>query len=176
MRVAHIIDGTVWEVADIAVPITQAFPPSMLWVEAPNDVQQGWLWDGERFREPEPDAELLEHAKARKNAEINAARLQANRTSFTHAGKSFACDELSRSDIDGTNGYVTLHSALPDGWPGGWKAIDNSYLPIPDVPAWTAFYTAMFAAGNANFAHAQALKAQLEAATTVEQVNAIRWE
>ncbi|MDP3228530.1 MAG: DUF4376 domain-containing protein [Acidovorax sp.] len=124
-------------------------------------------------------AALLEPAlatlKAEKNNEINAARMTANFTSFTHGGKLIACDALSRSDIDGTNGYVALNGALPAGWPGGWKAIDNTYLVIADVAAWKAFYASMFATGNANFAHAQQLKATLAAATTAEQVAAIVW-
>ncbi|WP_434033601.1 DUF4376 domain-containing protein [Cupriavidus sp. a3] len=121
-------------------------------------------------------AELLEAVRAEKNAEINAARLAANRSTFVHAGKAFACDELSRSDIDGVNGYATLFGALPADWPGAWKAVDNSYVPIATLDDWKAFYASMVAAGNANFAHAQALKVQLAAATTIEQVQAISWE
>lgn len=113
--------------------------------------------------------------KAAKNEEINAARLAANFSTFTHAGKAIACDQLSRSDIDGTNGFVTLYGTLPPGWPGGWKAVDNTYVAIADVAAWKAFYASMFAAGNANFAKAQTLKTQLAAATTAEQVAAIVW-
>lgn len=113
--------------------------------------------------------------KAAKNTEINDARMTANRGTFTHAGKVFSCDELSRSDIDGVNGYAALIGDLPPGWPGAWKAADNSYHPIADIPAWGAFYAAMVATGNANFAKSQALKAQLAAATTVEQINAIQW-
>jgi hypothetical protein len=123
----------------------------------------------------EDPAYTLEGAKAAKNAEINAARLSANRFTFPAGGKEFACDELSRSDIDGVNGYVTLFGALPASWPGYWKAIDNTQFPIATLTDWKAFYGAMVAAGNANFAHAQALKAQLAAATTFEQVNAINW-
>lgn len=121
-------------------------------------------------------ADLLAALRAAKNAEINAARLAANRGTFTHAGKVFACDELSRSDIDGVNGYVALMGSLPADWPGAWKAVDNSYAPIATLADWKAFYGSMVAAGNANFAHAQALKTQLAAATTIEQVQAIRWE
>jgi len=117
----------------------------------------------------------LAAAKEAKNAEINAARLAANTSTFAHAGKVFACDQLSRSDIDGTNGFVTLYGALPPGWPGGWKAVDNTYLPINDVAAWKDFYTSMFAAGAANFAKAQTLKASLGAATTLAQVRGIVW-
>lgn len=73
------------------------------------------------------------------------------------------------------NGYVALYGALPPGFPGAWKAVDNTYLPIANVDAWKVFYTAMVAQGAANFAHAQELKAQLAAATTPEAVAAIVW-
>lgn len=114
-------------------------------------------------------------AKTQKNAEIKEARLKANFSTFKHLDKTFACDQLSRSDIDGTNGFVSLYGALPPGWPGGWKAVDNTYVPISNVDDWKAFYSSMFAAGNANFAKAQALKTQLEAATTPEEVQSITW-
>lgn len=129
-------------------------------------------WTGEL---PGPEPVDLVPLKAQKNTEINEARLAANYTSFTHAGKAIACDTLSRSDIDGTNGYVSLNGTLPPGWPGGWKTLDNSYVAISDVAGWKSFYLSMFATGNANFAKAQTLKAQLAAATTAAQINAINW-
>ncbi len=121
------------------------------------------------------DAVDLGAIKASKNEEINAARLAANFSSFPFAGKQIASDQLSRSDIDGTNGYVSLYGAMPPGWPGVWKATDNSYVPLPDVAAWKDLYSAMFAQGNANFAHSQVLKALLAAADTPEDVAAIHW-
>lgn len=123
----------------------------------------------------DPPASTLDELKAAKNADINAARLKANRSTFTHAGKEFACDELSRSDIDGANGMITNLGAMPPGWPGGWKAVDNTVLPIAAVADWKAFYGSMFASGNANFIHAQDLKTALAAATTAAQVAAIVW-
>lgn len=117
----------------------------------------------------------LAAAKAEKNAQINAWRLQANRGTFNHGGKLFACDELSRGDIDGITSFVTLAGALPPGWPGAWKAVDNSFFPIATVPEWAAFVASMVAAGNAHFAKAQTLKAQLSAATTQAQIDAIVW-
>lgn len=117
----------------------------------------------------------LDELKAAKNAEINAARAAANTSTFAHSGKTFSCDQLSRSDIDGVNGYVALYGALPPAFPGAWKAADNSYYPIADVAAWKAFYASMVATGAANFGHAQELKAQLAAATTPEEVAAIVW-
>lgn len=119
-----------------------------------------------------PPIDLAE-LKARKNASINAARLKANQSHFTFAGKQIATDPLSRSDIDGAHGIIVATGALPPGWPGGWKAINNEYVLIPDVPTWLAFYGAMVAQGTANFAHAQALKAQLAAATTPAEVEAV---
>lgn len=123
----------------------------------------------------DPPAPTFDELKAAKNAEINAARAVANTSTFAHGGKVFSCDPLSRSDIDGVNGYVALYGALPPGFPGAWKAVDNTYLPIADVEAWKVFYTAMVAQGAANFAHAQELKAQLAAATTPAAVAAIVW-
>lgn len=119
--------------------------------------------------------ESLADLKAARNSYINEQRRKANLSTFGHSGKVFACDELSRSDIDGVNGEVALTGALPETFPGAWKAVDNTYLPIPDVPAWTAFYQAMVAQGAANFLHAQQLKAALAAATTPAQVAAIVW-
>lgn len=122
-----------------------------------------------------PRPASITELKIFKNAEINNARLAANRSTFTHAGKAIACDELSRGDIEGTSGFVTLYGGMPPGWPGGWKAVDNTYVAIPDVTAWKAFYASMYAAGIANFTKAQTLKAQIAAATTPEQVAAIVW-
>lgn len=122
-----------------------------------------------------PPPPTLDQVKAAKNAEINAARLSANRGTFTFQGKEIACDELSRSDIDGANGIITLTGALPAGWPGGWKTVDNDYVAIPTVAVWTQFYAAMVAQGTANFTKAQTLKAQVAAATTAAEVEAVTW-
>lgn len=124
---------------------------------------------------PSPTAPTLAELKAAKNAAINAARAAANTGTFTHGGKTFSCAPLSRGDIDGMNGYVALFAALPSVFPGAWKAVDNTYLTIADVPAWKAFYSAMVLQGAANFAHAQDLKAKLQAATTAAAVAAIAW-
>jgi len=129
-------------------------------------------WDGPL---PVPPGPPLDDLKAEKRAEINANRLAANFSTFMHAGKVIACDQLSRSDIDGTNGFVTLYGAMPPGWPGGWKAVDNTYTPIATVADWKAFYASMFAAGAANFAKAQQLKAALDVAATADEIAAIAW-
>lgn len=144
-------------------------------VEVPDNslVDVGWVTAGDDFAPPPPKP--LTDLKFAKNIEINAGRAVANTSIFVHGGKVFSCDQLSRSDIDGANGYVALYGALPPGFPGAWKAVDNTYLPIADVEAWKVFYTAMVAQGAVNFAHAQKLKSQLAAATTPKAVSAIVW-
>ena len=173
MKYAYIQDNTVAQV--LRVPPSNIYAPEFAeqFIECPDEVEPGWLWDGDSFLQP-PGPSLAD-LKAAKNDEINAARLAANFSTFQHAGKAIACDQLSRSDIDGTNGFVAIYGALPPGWPGGWKAVDNTYVAIATVADWKALYASMFAAGNANFAKAQNLKQQLDAATTAEEVAAIAW-
>lgn len=118
----------------------------------------------------------LEELKIQKNDEINAAREATNANVFMFQGKAIRCRPLDRSDIDGTNGYVALFGEFPQGWAGGWKAADNSYVQIATVDDWKEFYKAMVDTGNANFRYAQQLKARLAVAETHEQVAAIKWE
>lgn len=172
MMKTHIVEnGIVCNTILATVEEAQAAFPSAICIDGESG-EIGWTWDGETLAPPAVDLQAL---KISKNDEINAARFSANFSAFPYAGKLIACDTLSRSDIDGINGYVSLNSALPPGWPGGWKATDNSILIIGDVATWKAFYGAMIAAGSANFAHAQALKAALIAATTAEEIAAIVW-
>ena len=119
------------------------------------------------------DPRTLEQVRAAKNEAINRARLRANQSHFTFAGKQIAVDPLSRGDIDGAHGAWLMSGGPPPGWPGGWKAIDNTYVPITDMATWGQFYGAMVATGTANFNHAQQLKAQLAAAPTIAEAEAV---
>ena len=148
-----------------------AFAALQGWVPA-GDSRIGDMWDGQKFTTPVVDLTSL---KELKNSEINEARLAANFSTFPYSGKVFACDQLSRSDIDGTNGFVSLYGTLPPAWPGGWKAVDNTYISITTVQDWKDFYSSMFAQGNANFIHAQALKDKLQLATTAKEIQEITW-
>lgn len=122
------------------------------------------------------DPRTLDELRAAKAAEINAARLVANQSSFPFAGKQISCDVLSRSDIDGVNGEVASTGQMPANWVGHWKAQDNSIVPIPDVATWKALYSAMVAQGQSHFMKAQRLKSQLALARTKEEIQAIAWE
>lgn len=117
----------------------------------------------------------LDVAKASKISEINSARLAANMSSFTYLDKQIACDALSRSDIDGTNGYIALMGGFPPEWVGKWKTVDNTTVPIETLDDWKAFYAAMVNQGQKNFLYSQALKQLVAQAVDVSQVNAIYW-
>lgn len=119
------------------------------------------------------DPRTLADLKAAKNAAINQARAKANSGFFLFQSKRIAADPLSRSDIDAAHGSILMLQALPPGWPGGWKSMDNEIVPIPDVATWAQFYGSMVATGTANFNHSQALKAQLAAASTPAEVEAV---
>lgn len=116
------------------------------------------------------DPRTLADLKAAKNDAINRARAAANSSFFMFQGKRIAADALSRSDIDAAHGAILMLQAMPPGWPGGWKSMENEIVPIPDVATWAQFYGTMVATGTANFNHAQALKTQLAAAQTPEAV------
>jgi hypothetical protein len=122
-----------------------------------------------------PNGDSLESVKARKHAEINVWWLSANRSFFTFAGKEIDCDDIGRSNIDGMNAEVALNGVLPVDFPGVWKCRDNTYIAIPDVATWKLFVRAMVAQGTANFIRAQALKAMVQAATEIQEVQAISW-
>jgi len=123
----------------------------------------------------EPTIDLAPQ-KEEKNLQINEWRSDANLTSFTHAGKRIACDALSRSDVEGVAGNISLLGAFPAGFPNAWKAMDNTYILLPTIAAFKDMYASMTAQGTINFGHSQDLKSALKNATTAQEIDAIKWE
>ena len=141
-------------------------------------VAKGLVWLVDELANTVAVIESLEDLKARKNQEINDARLHANQTTFTYSGKAIACDQLSRGDIDAINGIVAITNELPPSWIGGWKAVDNTIVPIPNLNTWISFYAAMVQQGTINFNKAQTLKLQLETAYSAgnrENMEGVTW-
>ena len=167
MRAAIIVDGKVDNIVEVeALDVLEG----VTLVEAPD------AWDGSAFTHPAAPAPVdLAGLKAAKNDDINTWRAAANQSTFPHCGKLVACDALSRSDIDGVANHIALFGVFPEGFPGAWKATDNTMIPLADVDAFRSMYASMTAQGTENFNHAQALKAQLAAASTPEDVAAIQW-
>lgn len=112
-----------------------------------------------------------------KNEQINGWKLDANSSYFEFAGKKIAYKESDRVEIQAVQNVVVLTGAMPThpDWPAAWKAIDNTWVPLPDVQAWIAFNLAIADRGTAHFKHAQSLKARLAAAKTPAEIEAITW-
>jgi hypothetical protein len=112
----------------------------------------------------------LDRAKVAKRAAINTAWLAANADTFLFEGAQISVNTKSRGDIDAINGYVAVMGELPRTWPGGWKGVNNTVVPIPDIQTWRRFYAAMVNTGTEYYAHAQDLKARVDAASTPDEV------
>jgi Domain of unknown function (DUF4376) len=155
-----------------------SFDPRSHWVrEIEPSVSQGVCTQSWQVLEhsAEQAADNYNFAKSTKRDLINAWRAQANQTSFTHAGKQIECDALSRSDIDAVAGNVALTGSFPAGFPNAWKTLDNSYIELPTVQSFKDMYASMTLQGTINFGKAQDLKAELDAASTFAEIDAVRW-
>ena len=155
-------------------------PPAMhapIGVEDPNGLPT-WFSDNPPLDELDMHLQAL---RKYKHLQINKWREEANFTHFYYLGHKIACDRLSRSDIDGTNGEIigtavlTGTPSMPLGWVGGWKTMDNNYVPITNVEQWKAFYSAMFNCGTKNFAKSQYLKHIVDTSSDLKFVLALDW-
>lgn len=82
-----------------------------------------------------PPAPTLDERRAQAAAAVDALRDERMAEGAEHAGKRFALDGTSRTDLGGmaTTGALVLMGALD--WPAdyvtGWIALDNTRLPLP---------------------------------------------
>jgi hypothetical protein len=128
----------------------------------------------------------LAQLKDKKRAEITRDRLLADADHFDYSTTNAEGEQIVKAirtaDKDMTDLLVAdariskcTDGGMPSNWPGGWKAIDNTYVMISDRETWDAFFITMYDAGISNFSHSQTLKAALEAATTPEEIAALHW-
>jgi hypothetical protein len=144
-----------------------------------NTFAQGWdivpLSSEELDARTEELAQRLAQAKASKRADITQAAIRADLDSFEFGGKRIAVDDASMRRIAAVSMTVALLGEFPEGWPGRWRAMDNTAVEIPDVDTWKAFIRAMAKQGAANFARQMDIKSQVEASTSLSQVEQINW-
>jgi hypothetical protein len=121
-----------------------------------------------------PAGDSVEVARVLKNAEINAARDQAEATSFPYLGKVFDADQRSVTRIYGA--VFAAQAALAAGaeFSETWTLFDNDTL---TMSAEDVIGMPVALAINAGTLHAKAktLKAAVEAAESAEAVRAINW-
>lgn len=141
-------------------------------VAVDDSVVIGDCYDGNRFYKPLPDIPGL---KAARNEKINCDWKNANKAAFDYAGQQIACDDDSRAAMDAMANMIAMTGDFPATFSRTWKTKDNTQISLPDVASFQSMYTAMAAHVSNNFKQAQALKAILERAESVTEIDAINW-
>lgn len=141
------------------------------WPEAPSATHR-LHWTGQTHSWIQTAS--LAQLKQAKRDEITRQRIAADTDRFTYGGKEIKTADKDMFDMLIAN--ARMSKGMPSNWPGGWKTMDNSYVPIATVAAWDAFFIAMYDAGIVNFQRSQFLKGKIETATTAAEVEAITWE
>ena len=141
------------------------------WIKRPDNLPTHFKYD--RNSATWVDGRDLEEEKSKKNYEINNQHFAAD--VFTFNDKEFQMSGLSRINIQDINAYVISTQNLPPGFNGTWKAKDNTYIQIDNLETWNSFYAAMVNQIFVNFQKMQDLKALVDSATSLSEVDAISW-
>jgi hypothetical protein len=148
------------------------------WIEVPVPITQHTVKrvDGElifmqRQRSP---AKQLDIARGTKRMELNNARSSAEYAHFVFDGSSFDADADSQRRIAGAVQLAGISATVGQPYSVNWTLADNTVRTLSGAE--------MIGVGIALGQHVQAahetaqtLKAQLDAATTLEEVAAITW-
>lgn len=123
---------------------------------------------------PAPPAKTLAEAKADKRIEINFRRNMDEMGGFPFMGKDFDSDQLAVSRI--TVAVQAAQAAVAAGAPFtiDWTAKDNSQISLTAAQL-IGMPVALATHANALHMKAHGLKAQIDAATTVAKVEAVKW-
>ena len=170
MRVARVENGKVtalWE-----VPSLDCYGSEVLLVEVGSVEQIGWDYDGTGFSAPAktPDelAAELAAAKIAKVAQIERDRDAQRYANVTAHGRVWQADKISQ-DLLGD--VINLASnGLP--LPPAWRDADNSNMAITALPELLAIAGAMAAQTQTAYGVSWLRKAAVDAAVTVEDVEA----
>lgn len=129
-----------------------------------------WDWDALAWIDPR----TLEDLKAAQWALIKRARDAAEQAGFVWDGSTFDCDPLSQSRIQG--GALMATTALLNSAPFGidWTLADNTTRTL-DAAQMIAVGLAMGQHIDATHQIGRALRAQIDAATTAEEISAVEW-
>lgn len=159
-------DNTILRIAPEA-PTTLSDAKPFYWVDCPEGCALNWSFDGVTFTAP-PGPTVAE-LKAQKRAEINARRDAKEAEGFYYNGVLFDSDQRSANRI--SFAALAAQAALAAGqeFNVDWTAADNSVVPL-DAAGVIGLAVALAQYGAINFYTAKALKAQVEAAATPEEV------
>lgn len=128
------------------------------------------LLPGEIYSDIQPNP--LPMAKAEKNSELKAAYQVAISQPVAYLSTTFQCDEESQQNLNKALTALTPAGATPAGF--YWVDAANNQVPMT-LAQLQGLAAAMMTQGWAAFQHLQTLKAQVDAATTADAVQAIVW-
>ena len=138
--------------------------PFKIWKETDTEIIATWIDD---YCEPS-----LNELKEAKRAEINAARDQAEQGGFEYMGKVFDSDPISCQRIS----MAAQAMALADDTATiTWTCQDNTTIDLNKTQL-IGMVAALAAWSNTCHQKATALKAQIDAAETAEELENITWE
>jgi hypothetical protein len=144
--------------------------PDYAWLDCPDEcMAYTWGYDGVAFSPPAPPP--LASIKAAKRKAINAARDAEESAGFDYLGKRFD------SDLQGIKRlYGAIMAALvaPGNFDVQWTTSDGSTITL-NKGQLTALPLVMAAASNSLHAKARNLKAQINAAQSASEVDAVVW-
>ncbi len=173
-RIAEINNGIVNSIIE-AGEGTNYDPEKLLsvpgYAEAPVEVEPGWTYqDGQFAPPPEPEPPTLDEAKAAKLAEIANARWLVETGGVEIGDMTMVTDRDSQALITGAALQATIDPTYSCRWKTG-----NGFVEF-NAQTFLAVATAVRQHVQACFDREADLAAQVEAAETVEEVQAIVWE
>lgn len=123
---------------------------------------------GEAQLPAHPDA-LLAEAKAAKKRQIEAERDAACEQPVTALGRTWDADKRSQELLNGAIAFAQAGGPLP----AVWRDHDNNDRPITDISDLLAIAGAIAQQVQQAYAASWARKAAVDAATTIDEVNAV---
>lgn len=123
---------------------------------------------GEARLEPHPDAMLAE-AKAAKKRQIEAERDAACEQPVTAIGRTWDADKRSQELLNGAIALAQAGGPIP----AVWRDHDNNDMPIAGLSDLLAIAGAIAQQVQTAYAASWARKAAADAATTIDEVNAV---
>ena len=123
---------------------------------------------GEAQLEPHPDA-LLAEAKIAKKRQIEAERDAACEQPVTALGRTWDADKRSQELLNGAIALAQAGGPLP----AVWRDRDNNDMPIANISDLLTIAGAIAQQVQQAYATSWARKAAVDAATTIEEVNAV---
>lgn len=137
-----------------------------------DDDLRTWSWDeGTQRWVPTPTLVAL---RAKRWAEIKAARDAAEAAGFTWDGSTFDSDLQSQGRIQGAVQLALLAAQAQEPFAIAWTLADNTVRTLDGADA-VAVGLALAAHVQAVFGHGRDLRAQIDAAASAEELQLIEW-